>query len=441
MKLIFLFDSFCKNGKPNFNIIPYNKNNYENLETTKAYDGWHFVHPYESLTVNNNIKSDVEIQFIKTFDYYNNIDNYKCDLAVYPIIYSNDETLMPWPIRYLSKIVVEMINKNQCKVALINFHESDRYSDYDRTLSFLELYSNKIGLTKKENLCLIGNDINVKNLDKNYPEEHFPFFVIHGVIRYFLDKLYSLNLDTNIYIENYINKINKDKLFLNMVNHGRVGKYFTHQYLKFTDCLANSYYSYIKEDDYDFHKFNQIDDLSSKFPCVDIELNEYPEFKNFILKNPKIGNCLLPDDLLDIRERAYNVSEKVVYINEKWTTDTYFTVVNETHFNDLSSWITEKTFKMFYYGHPFILIGGRNTLKELRDMGFETFPELFDESYDEMPCNLKKLIFICDQIKKYNSKEGIDKLKYILPSLKEKLIYNRNHFINYDWYQFWKKLI
>lgn len=441
MNLIFLFDSFCPDGKPDFNVIPYKRKEFQPFEKQCVFDCWHFVTPYEDLIANNKVYSDVNIQFVNTYDYYKNLDDYKCDLAVYPIFCGNDEIFLPWTIRYLSYPIVELVNKNKAKVALINYHESDRYDDYNRTLSYLDLFCSQVGIEKKQNVCLIGNDINTYELYRSQPPEHFPFYVIHGNTRFFLDKMYSLNLDTSKYIENYINKIDKEKVFLSMINHGRASKYLTHQYLKYTKCLDNAFYSYVKNDHYDNHKHMTVDDLLSPYPCIDEELDCYPPFKKFILDNPAVGNHFLPFDILDPTKPSYNVTSKAVYLNEKWITDSYFSVISETKFNDSASFITEKTTKLFYYGHPFIVIGGKNTLKELRSMGFKTFPELFDESYDSMPCNLDKLIFICNQIKAYNTPEGIEKLKTIIPKLKDKLIYNRNHFINYDWYQFWKKLI
>lgn len=441
MNLIFLFDYFCADGKPDFNVIPYKRQEFQNYENQSPFNGWHFVSPYESLTDNNNVYSDVNISFVKTLDYYKNIEKYECDLAIYPIFCGNDEILLPWSIRYLSNAVVDLINKDKLKVALINYHESDRYDDYNRTLSYLDLFCSQLKIEKKENICLIGNDINTYELNKPYPSKHFPFYVIHGIPRYFLKKIHSLNLNTSKYIENYINKVDKEKVFLSMINHGRASKYLTHQYLRYTKCLDNAYYSYIKNDHYDNYKHIPVDDLLSRYPCIDEELDCYPPFKKFILDNLVVGNHLLPFDILDPTKPSYNVTSKAVYLNEKWTTDTYFSVVCETKFNDTASFVTEKTTKLFYYGHPFILIGGKNTLKEMRNMGFETFPELFDESYDSMPCNVDKLIYICNQVKAYNTPEGIQKLKTILPKLKDKLIYNRNHFINYDWNQFWKKLI
>jgi len=442
MKVLFLFDSFCDDGKPDFNVSPYKRHHInQKLENTLAFTGWYFVKPYDCLTFNNNIKSDTTLDFAKTIDFYNNRNKYDHDLVVYPIFTCNDELGMPWQMKYLSKIIVELVNQNEIKIAMINFFESDRYDNIWRTMSYYEYFCNKLKIYKKNNIFIIGNDININELPRQYPKDHFRFIVSHGVIRYFLDKIYSLNIDTTKYIENYINKSDKEKVFLSMVNHGRTSKYFTHQYLRYNNCLKNSFYSYIHEDHYDNHKSYPIDDLYSQFPIINEELDKYPDFKKFIIDNPNIGKHFLPQDYLNTNHHAYNVSNQVVYLNDYWTCNTYFSVINETHFNDLASWITEKTFKMFYYGHPFILVGGRNVLKHLREMGFQTFPELFDESYDSMPCNLDKLMFICDQIKYYNTEEGIQKLKKITPTLKDKLLYNRNHFINYDWNQIWKKLL
>ena len=46
--------------------------------------------------------------------------------------------------------------------------------------------------------------------------------------------------------------------------------------------------------------------------------------------------------------------------------------------------ITEKTVRPLAAGMPFFLVAGKGTLSYLRDIGFETYHEYFDESYDEI---------------------------------------------------------
>ena len=45
--------------------------------------------------------------------------------------------------------------------------------------------------------------------------------------------------------------------------------------------------------------------------------------------------------------------------------------------------ITEKTDKCFSSGQPFVMVGGPYYLKKLRELGFKTFSDWWDESYDE----------------------------------------------------------
>ena len=47
--------------------------------------------------------------------------------------------------------------------------------------------------------------------------------------------------------------------------------------------------------------------------------------------------------------------------------------------------ITEKTFKPIVMQQPFILVGSRNGLSYLREYGFKTFSNIWDESYDSLP--------------------------------------------------------
>ncbi len=57
------------------------------------------------------------------------------------------------------------------------------------------------------------------------------------------------------------------------------------------------------------------------------------------------------------------------------------------------AFLSEKTFRAIAFPRPFILIGQRYSLRNLHKMGFKTFSEIIDESYDELPDSerLKKI--------------------------------------------------
>ena len=52
---------------------------------------------------------------------------------------------------------------------------------------------------------------------------------------------------------------------------------------------------------------------------------------------------------------------------------TFFSVVVESIYDDLSVFLDEKIWKPIYNYHPFIMVGCPNSLKKLREMGFRTF--------------------------------------------------------------------
>ena len=61
----------------------------------------------------------------------------------------------------------------------------------------------------------------------------------------------------------------------------------------------------------------------------------------------------------------------------------WFTVVTETEMRTRPSRITEKVVKPLVNFHPVIVLGNPAALQMIRSYGFVTFPELFDESYDD----------------------------------------------------------
>ncbi len=63
----------------------------------------------------------------------------------------------------------------------------------------------------------------------------------------------------------------------------------------------------------------------------------------------------------------------------------WFSVVTESEMWDTPARITEKPFKPLVNFHPIVVFGNPGALRLIRGLGFETFPEVFDESYDEEP--------------------------------------------------------
>jgi hypothetical protein len=81
----------------------------------------------------------------------------------------------------------------------------------------------------------------------------------------------------------------------------------------------------------------------------------------------------------------------VLFYPSKFNLGSFCNIVTESCFypNDLPDtthnkiFFTEKIEKCFTAAQPFILVGNRNGLAKLREFGFKTFGDFWDESYDE----------------------------------------------------------
>lgn len=81
--------------------------------------------------------------------------------------------------------------------------------------------------------------------------------------------------------------------------------------------------------------------------------------------------------------------------------ETNFSLISETEFFKKHPQIicgdvffTEKTYKAIACKHPFIIMGAKNSLKCLRDLGYKTFPNIFNESYDTISNDEERLLAI-----------------------------------------------
>ena len=84
--------------------------------------------------------------------------------------------------------------------------------------------------------------------------------------------------------------------------------------------------------------------------------------------------------------------------------DSYFSIVGGAIFYEQEmpnvAGLCEKTFKAIQKKHPFILLSTANNLPILRSMGYKTFDELIDESYDTETDDNKRMLMIVDEIER-----------------------------------------
>ena len=73
--------------------------------------------------------------------------------------------------------------------------------------------------------------------------------------------------------------------------------------------------------------------------------------------------------------------------NERHALDSWVNVVSEARYYDGENtiFLSEKIFKAIALQQPFIIVGNRSSLAELKKLGFKTFDKFFNEEYDELP--------------------------------------------------------
>ncbi|MBC8296936.1 MAG: hypothetical protein H8E55_14225 [Pelagibacterales bacterium] len=139
--------------------------------------------------------------------------------------------------------------------------------------------------------------------------------------------------------------------------------------------------------------------------------------------------------MLDMTNEEINHSGNDWSLPYEYVQDAYFSVVTESYNSSQddtrSLHITEKSYKSFVNLQPFIILGDKHNLKYLRNQGYQTFPEFFDESYDEIDDGLERLFFCIEQIDILCQKP-LEEVRELYQSVWKKLENNRHKFLNYN---------
>jgi hypothetical protein len=109
--------------------------------------------------------------------------------------------------------------------------------------------------------------------------------------------------------------------------------------------------------------------------------------------------------VLDKTMEQVDANDRPVDINH--IKNSYFNIITESYMYNKSLpqshktifEMSEKTYKALIC-QPFIHLGSYGVLKYMRSMGYQTFPELFDESYDDIINHTDRLLAVVDAIEK-----------------------------------------
>ena len=128
------------------------------------------------------------------------------------------------------------------------------------------------------------------------------------------------------------------------------------------------------------------------------------------------------------------------YVNPAWYNDTSFSVVVESYMRSNAYFanpevpnyrteVSEKIFKPLAYSHPLVVYGSEGTLRYLHREGFETFDNLWNESYDSVQNDALRFAEVTQVVLEAVNTHGtgnFDRLTH------EKIAHNRARFFDRD---------
>lgn len=169
-----------------------------------------------------------------------------------------------------------------------------------------------------------------------------------------------------------------------------------------TDLLKNSFFSMTKFCPY------FANDLSITSDFTKFVKKEY--YSNCDINDSDIENFI---NMLPLTIDLNDVTKIGPIVNNWGATQSYYkqsliSVVTETFFIENIIFNTEKIWNPISYKHPFILVAAPRSLKYLKKLGYKTFSEFWDESYDEIDdhsARLYEIVKLCKDIDSWSEEK------------------------------------
>jgi hypothetical protein len=252
--------------------------------------------------------------------------------------------------------------------------------------------------------------LNVQNIHPQLYKDYSDFF--------------SIIIEPNLYC--YFNKIfpkkdipisQKTKYFLSLNGRADYIRQLTYYFFNKFNLLEKSYFSYLGDDDPNSPEktITKINPMITDNPSWAVKKIDFEQ----ILKT-------IP---FRIHGHSYT-NKKDAYLNGEdfLFADSFCSLINETYWIEPLPFFTEKTFRIIANGHPFIIHNSPNSLKYLNDMGFKTFDDFWDESYDKLYGNerAEAIFHLILEISNWS----LEKINKISKDLNHITTHNKNHFYN-----------
>lgn len=147
--------------------------------------------------------------------------------------------------------------------------------------------------------------------------------------------------------------------------------------------------------------------------------------------NDFLGNCPF---LIDTTVGAYETINAHCAVLKPLFNDAYWNFVTESFFAEYST-LTEKTFKPIVNLQPFLIIGAPHSLTALKDLGYETFSSVINESYDYIEDHDRRMEILVETALSLIGMTHKQHIR-IMTKIKPILEHNQRHFFSKHWKDF-----
>ena len=222
----------------------------------------------------------------------------------------------------------------------------------------------------KKILLLTGGD-----LPPEYP---------HLLHEHFLVRIlaYNENLQEMKKTDDIFSKLNKPYKFLFLNGRARPHRKYLWEKLRLAGLLDQALWSMLDGRGTGYRtlslKHNGTELLSTNTPIQHLP----PQYEVDRYRNNTVASSDYPHQF--IKFGMFNNEWGEIYLESAPYVDTYFSLVTETVLEYPYSFRTEKIAKVLAMGHPWICATNSGFYQDLRNMGFQTFHTLIDETFDQI---------------------------------------------------------
>lgn len=155
-----------------------------------------------------------------------------------------------------------------------------------------------------------------------------------------------------------------------------------------------------------------------------------------VLRRYDFGNISLQSKGIELRypsltyaeyDRSYDNLVNLLAMKKNYNT-ALFSIVSESQYSERYGIITEKTFNSIVAGMPFLIAGHRNSLRDVTEYGFVSYPNLFDESYDDADNRTRIKTMLESNNRFTRERLSTVELQTYYDECSDLIEYNRNYF-------------